>query len=157
MDWIRYRFHHVWHVDAPGDLVYQALEDIGRRPLWWREFRRCTETESGSWQVTIRSWLPIDVVLGARWTRRDPGHRVLEAETSGDLVGHTRWTIVETAGSTEVTYDEEVVTTKPLMRWLAPVARPAFRANHGLMMRHGERGLRALVAGGTRARRPSGI
>jgi hypothetical protein len=30
---------------------------------------------------------------------------------------------------------------------LLPIARPAFRANHALMMRRGERGLRTYLAG----------
>lgn len=41
--------------------------------------------------------------------------------------------------------DQRVVVTKPLLRALAPVARPLFRANHTLMMRRGQRGLRAYL------------
>ena len=40
-----------------------------------------------------------------------------------------------------------MVANKALLRRLAPIARPAFRANHALMMRHGERGLRTYLAG----------
>jgi len=41
----------------------------------------------------------------------------------------------------------QVVVNKRLLRRLAPVARPLFRANHAAMMRRGHRGLRAYLAG----------
>ncbi len=43
--------------------------------------------------------------------------------------------------------DEQVTAHKVLLRKLALVARPAFRLNHALMMRHGLRGLNAYLAG----------
>jgi hypothetical protein len=81
-------------------------------------------------------------------------NRVLEAKLTGDLEGFSRWTITATGSGADLLFEEEVVTTKALLRRLAPIARPAFRANHALMMRHGERGLRTYLAGyehGTRS------
>jgi hypothetical protein len=40
-------------------------------------------------------------------------------------------------------FEEEVTVTKRSLRWLAPLARPVFRANHAAMMRHGRAGLTA--------------
>lgn len=42
-------------------------------------------------------------------------------------------------------FDEEVVSTKPVMNLLAPIARPLFRVNHTRIMRHGEQGLRRFL------------
>jgi hypothetical protein len=72
--------------------------------------------------------------------------RVLEATLSGDLDGFSRWTITAVDGGTVAVFEEEVETTKRALRLLAPVARPAFRANHWLMMRHGQAGLQARLS-----------
>jgi hypothetical protein len=43
-----------------------------------------------------------------------------------------------------------VSTHKRLLDVLAPIARPGFKANHALMMRHGQQGLRTYMAGYSR-------
>ena len=48
----------------------------------------------------------------------------------------------------------EVLARKALLRRFGAVARPAFKANHTLMMRHGERGLATYLAGVRAGRRP---
>jgi hypothetical protein len=40
---------------------------------------------------------------------------------------------------------QDVVVNKALLRALAPVARPVFRANHAAMMWRGQRGLRSFL------------
>ena len=47
---------------------------------------------------------------------------------------------------TRARYEQEVDVGKPLLRRLAVPCRPAFRLNHALMMRSGQRGLRAYLA-----------
>ena len=66
---------------------------------------------------------------------------------TGDLEGFSRWTIQEFPDGSRATFEEEVVANKKLLQRLDPIARPAFRANHKLMMSHGERGLRTYLAG----------
>jgi hypothetical protein len=39
---------------------------------------------------------------------------------------------------------------------MAPVARPGFKANHAIMMRHGEAGLRTFMAGYARGAAATG-
>ncbi|MFE0458979.1 SRPBCC family protein [Kitasatospora sp. NPDC058965] len=83
--------------------------------------------------------------------RRDPQPPagVLEAELTGDLVGWSRWTVHPAgAGAAVAVFEEEVRPGKALMRRLALPGRPLFLANHALMMRAGERGLRRLLARG---------
>ena len=63
---------------------------------------------------------------------------------------------METVGSgCRLIYDQEVDTQKVLLNALAPVARFAFRANHLLMMRHGQAGLRTFMAGYTPSHVPA--
>ena len=95
--------------------------------------------------------LPYNLVFESIQDRRDPDEGVLEARLVGDLDGFSRWTNPLIAIVTAV-FEEEVTATKALLRYLAPVARPAFRANHTLMMQHGQAGLRVYLAGYTATR-----
>ena len=67
---------------------------------------------------------------------------------SGDLDGFSRWTVTDAgAGRTKAVFEEDVTARKALLRRLALIARPAFRANHTVMMRHGQHGLAVYLAG----------
>ena len=77
----------------------------------------------------------------------DDAAGTLEAALSGDLEGMSRWTISRSGPATLAVFDEDVVARKALIRTLGPVARPAFRANHAVMMAAGKRGLVAYLAG----------
>ena len=63
------------------------------------------------------------------------------------MEGTVRWTVEEVDGGCRMVYDQEVSTNKRLLNVLAPLARPGFKANHTLMMRHGQAGLRTYLAG----------
>jgi hypothetical protein len=75
---------------------------------------------------------------------------VINARLSGDMEGTVRWTVEQVGASCRLVYDQEVTTHKRLLNVMAPVARPGFKANHTVMMRHGQRGLRTYMAGYTR-------
>ena len=72
---------------------------------------------------------------------------------TGDLEGVIRWTIEPDADGCLITFDEDVVTNKAALNRLAPIVRPAYVANHALMMAHGQAGLRIFLAGHALARR----
>lgn len=132
---------------ARADDAYAVLQKVGDYPAWWLEVRTVRQLGEDFCEIRCRSVLPYELVFTSRQARRDPIARVLEAHLSGDLEGFSRWTIVPSDSGSDLVFDEEVIVTKSLLRRLAVVARPAFKANHALMMRHGERGLRAYLAG----------
>jgi ribosome-associated toxin RatA of RatAB toxin-antitoxin module len=143
-----YVFQSIWHIDAPLDHLYAVLSDITSYPKWWPEIRTVTPLGDNRFEMVARSTLPYELRFiseeDASQRRRD----VIHARLYGDLEGFARWTIVELpAGGCRLIYDQEVDTNKRLLDTLAPVARPAFKANHTLMMRHGQAGLRTYVAG----------
>ena len=76
-----------------------------------------------------------------------PSMNLFEATMTGDLEGFSRWTIKPGPEGSVMRFDEEVTTNKRSLNLLAPIARPAFKANHTFMMRHGEAGLRTFLAG----------
>ncbi len=137
----------MWDLQAEPDEVYAALAEIGDYPWWWPEVRTVTKIDDVSCEVRCRSLLPYDLVFMSLQSRKDPEARVLEAVLRGDLDGFSRWTIDSAHSGSRLIFDEEVVVTKPLLRRLALLARPAFKANHAVMMRHGRKGLRAYLAG----------
>jgi len=142
-----YKFRSVWKPAAPVGDVYRALERLADYPLWWPEVKEVLPLSENEYELRCRSLLPYDLVFTTHQTRRDHEARVLEAKLTGDLEGFSRWTIQEFPEGARATFEEEVVANKELVRRLDPLARPAFRANHRLMMRHGERGLRTYLAG----------
>ncbi len=142
-----YTFRSVWTLAAPAADVYLALERLADYPAWWPEIKEVRPLGHDEYELRCRSLLPYDLVFTTHQTRRDPHARVLEASLTGDLEGFSRWTIQEFPEGSRATFEEEVVANKALLRRLDPFARPAFRGNHKLMMRHGEQGLRTFLAG----------
>ena len=145
----RYEFRNRWAVDAAPDSAYLVLAALDRYPRWWPEVREVTKVSDQAYQVRACSLLPYDLIFVTHQGTRDPVNRVLEARLTGDLEGVSRWTITPAANGAgaDLRFEEDVVANKALLRRLAPIARPAFRANHALMRRHGERGLRTYLAG----------
>ena len=141
MDLNRYVFRNEWRVLAAAGDVYHVLEDLRTYPDWWPEVRAVEQLSDEAAEVTCRSALPYDLVFTTTRRRRDPVAGVLEAALAGDLNGWSRWTITPGVA----VFEEEVDVGKQSLRLLAPVARPLFRANHALMMRHGERGLQRYL------------
>jgi len=140
-----YRFRSEWRLPATPDAVYAALEDLEHYPDWWREVRTVEQVDERTARLTCRATLPYDLVFTTQQARRDPDARVLEATLRGDLDGFSRWTISAEGDGALAVFEEEVEAMKPLLRALAPVARPVFRLNHSLMMRHGRSGLTARL------------
>jgi hypothetical protein len=148
----RYVFRSVWRLDASPFEVTTALECLDDYPRWWREVRAATRIDENTYELRCRSTLPYDLVFETKRSVHDVEGGVLEANMTGDLEGFSRWTITADGNGTQAVFDEDVVANKRLLRALEPVARPGFRANHWLMMRHGEAGLRVYVAGLQRGR-----
>ncbi len=142
-----YRFRSVWVVEASTDDVFEVLRDVSSYPKWWPEIKEAHRLGSEQFALRVRSLLPYYLDFELARSLEDMRSGVLEARLSGDLDGFSRWTVEEAARVTRAIFDEEVVTHKRSLNVLAPLARPAFRANHTFMMRHGEAGLRTFVAG----------
>lgn len=142
-----YRFHSEWRLDAPPDAVFRALAEIDDYPAWWPEVRAVHGLPGDARRLVCRSLLPYDLVFTVRQSRRDRRAGILEATLDGDLKGFSRWTLTASPDGTVAGFDEQVVVHKRLLRRLSLIGRPAFAANHRLMMSHGRRGLTAYLAG----------
>ncbi len=148
MDLNQYSFRSVWRLQARAESVFEVLADLQSYPLWWPEVRRVSRIDDSAAELTVRSLLPYDLEFTSTQSRRDRAAGILEAAMTGDLTGFSRWTI--TAGGDDhctAIFEEVVTAHKALLRRLALVARPAFMANHRLMMHHGRGGLQTYLYG----------
>ncbi len=143
-----YVFRSVWHVRARLVDLMPVLEDLESYPAWWPEVRHVRPLGGNGFEVVARSFLPYELrFFVSEPAAAEPRPGVVDARLSGDMEGTVRWTVEEVDDSCRLVYDQEVTIHKRLLNVLAPLARPAFKANHALMMRHGEAGLRTFMAG----------
>jgi hypothetical protein len=142
-----YVFRSIWRVPARPADVMSVLNDLETYPAWWPEMREVRSLGGNRFEVVARSFLPYELRCVSEEEPGQPKPGIIEARLSGDMEGTVRWTVEEVEDGCRLVYDQEVSTNKRLLNVMAPVARPAFKVNHALMMRHGEAGLRTFMAG----------
>ena len=84
-----------------------------------------------------------------------PG-KLVAVKTSGDFDGRWRAVLSPKDGGTHVHLTWEVSVERPILRWLAPILRPAFAWNHRWTTPRGEAGLRERREGAGAAIRAEG-
>ena len=137
-----YVFRSEWRLAAPPERVYEVLADVERYPDWWPQVRRARRIDDVSGELTCRSLLPYDLTFVMRRVVEDPVRLVLRAELVGDLTGTSQWSLQPHGDGALAVFDEDVSVGSGALRAASRLLRPALRANHDLMMRAGERGLR---------------
>ena len=144
-----YQFVTEWRVAGSVDEVKDVLGDGLSVPAWWPSvYLTVTQLAEGDadgvgrvLDLYTKGWLPYTL----RWTLRvtepmtNTGYAL---EATGDLEGTGRWTFRQDGPEVVITYDWRVHATKPLLRRLSWLLRPAFSANHRWAMDRGEESLR---------------
>lgn len=154
-----YEFVTEWRVAGTRAEVVDVLGDGESLPRWWPAVYLSVDRVAvgGADGVGLalalhtKGWLPYTL----RWTLR-----VIEPITedgyaltaTGDLNGTGRWTFEQDGPEVVIGYDWRVSASKPLLRRLTWLLRPAFSANHHWAMARGEESLRLEL----RRRRASG-
>jgi uncharacterized protein YndB with AHSA1/START domain len=154
-----YSFLTTWLLEGSREAAWEVLDDADRWPEWWRGVERVTLLEPGDddrvgsrYRIAWRSRMPYELEFDFTVRSRE-APRLMEGDAVGELTGSGRWRLFQEDGVTAVLYEWNVETTKPWMKLLAPVARPAFEYNHNVVMRWGGEGLarrlgvRLLAAG----------
>jgi uncharacterized protein YndB with AHSA1/START domain len=129
-----YVFVDEWDVDAPPEAVFDAIADARTYPDWWKPVYIDVDAEGEpalghASRQHFKGRLPYELRTTSRIVELDPPSLVA-AEVEGDLRGYGRWTLTPTPSGTHVRFDWQVHADRPLLRWLTPVLRPAFRWNH---------------------------
>jgi len=141
-----YRFRSVWVIGATDGSVVDAVTDPRTYPLWWPDIRAVSRVDEDTAEVTCRSLLPYRLVFRLRRAEHDERTGRFRVDMTGDLEGFCGCRVERIPYGTRLTIMQQVVVRKPLLRTLAPAARPLFTANHAAMMWRGQRGLRAFLA-----------
>lgn len=138
-----YRFVTIWHIEAPLEVVCEAIYDSLSWPQWWRSVEKVEELSSGDsggvgsmrryfWRGRLPYRLTFDICV----SHLEPLARI-EGVASGDVEGRGLWTFSVDGNVTVVRFEWQVRTTPVWMNWLAPLARPFFKWNHDTSMRQG--------------------
>jgi hypothetical protein len=143
-----YHFITEWRVTGTVDEVKAVLNDGLSLPRWWPSvYLTVEEVNPGgpddvgrTIALYTKGWLPYTLRWNLTLTEpvTDSGFAL---SASGDLDGTGRWTFIPEDGEVLVTYDWRVQASKPLLRRLSWLLRPAFAANHRWAMTKGERSL----------------
>jgi uncharacterized protein YndB with AHSA1/START domain len=141
-----------WLIAAPVEEVWRQIAAPEQWPSWWRAVKAVETLSSGDAngvgalrRITWRTALPYTITFVSRTTRVEPMH-LIEGRAEGELDGTGLWTFTPAGGGTQLRYDWRVAVTKPWMRVAAPLLRPVFAWNHGVVMGWGERDLKKRLA-----------
>jgi hypothetical protein len=145
-----YRFRNVWSIDTGAAALFGALVDLANYPRWWPDIRSVRKVDEDTAEFTCRALLPYALIFRLHRAEQDERNGRLRVRMTGDLEGYCQGIVApDHPRRARLEISQRVVVNKKLLRRLAPVARPLFRANHSLMMWRGYRGLRAYLATGT--------
>lgn len=147
-----YHFITVWRI--PGDVreVAAVIVDGPSLTRWWPSvYLDVRELEPGDERglgkvidLYTKGWLPYTL----RWRFRvsDIRQDGFTLEASGDFVGRGIWRFAQDGPDALISYDWKIRAEKPLLRFLSPLLKPIFAANHRWAMAQGERSLRLELA-----------
>jgi hypothetical protein len=143
-----YHFVTVWRVPGTIAEVKDVLGNADTLPEWWPSvYLKVTRLEDGGpdWVGSVnrlhtKGWLPYTLSWDLKLVEpiTDAGFVI---EAIGDLKGRGVWTFVQEGPEVVITYDWRIEATKPLLRRLAFVLKPAFAANHKWAMARGHESL----------------
>ena len=148
-----YSFSSRWHLAASQERVWGAFEELlpSENPfVFWPGMR--SERHGGA-DIHVTAASPVGYALRFRVFDVEPTPmELVTLRADGDLLGRAtmRLGAVDDASSTiDVSWHVDV--TQPWMRRMRFVLRPVFVLAHDAVMRAGERGLNAWLAGELRS------
>lgn len=148
----RYHFITSFTVAAGPEAVWSVLEEAEDWPAWWSWLRRVELLSSGDENglgAVIRN--RVSTPLGYRLTydgatRRSIRPRLVEFETTGDLVGRGQFLLEPNGdGSTTLVFNWLVETPLWWMNLITPLARPVFAWNHHRIMSDFAEGVGSVI------------
>jgi hypothetical protein len=150
----KYQFTTIWRIPgSAAEVAHVIADNVSDLPRWWPSvYLAAEELEPGEasgvgkvLRLHTKGWLPYTLRWQFTVTEVEYERRfVLEAK--GDFVGRGVWTFEQHGPTAMVTYDWQVRAEKPLLRWLSPLIKPVFAANHRWAMRQGLRSLEVELA-----------
>ncbi len=148
-----YEFVTRWRIRSTTEEVYDILGDALDLVRWWPSvYLKVEELSPGDdtgigkiISLFTKGWLPYTI----RWqfrvsdAQRPQGFSL---EASGDLDGRGVWRFKQVDEWTNITYEWKIRADKPLFKYLSPLLKPLFSANHRWAMAKGEESLKLEIA-----------
>ena len=146
-----YVFIDEWDVEAPQQAVFDALADSTTYPQWWKPVYIDVESDGPpevgrTSKQHFKGRLPYTLRTSSEIVRYERP-REFEVSVVGDLTGRGTWTLTPSDGKVHVRFDWRVIADRPLLRYLTPVLRPAFRWNHNWAIKRAIEGLEPYARG----------
>ena len=145
-----YRFTSRWRLDGKPEEIFDILHNSVDYVRWWPSVWLSAEVieradGNGVGRVVrfvSRGRLPYKLRWMARTVKAErPRHIAIRA--FGDFDGTGEWTITPAgSGQVDIEYVWAIAANKPMLRYLSPIFRPMFEANHRWAMARGEESLR---------------
>ena len=148
-----YHFITHWRVKSTVKEVSEIIADASDLVRWWPSvYLEVQELEPGDEggigkvvSLYTKGWLPYTL----RWQFRVIESRYpygFSLQAWGDFDGRGIWTFEQDGEWVGITYDWRIRADKPLLRYLSPVLKPIFAANHHWAMAKGEESLKLELA-----------
>jgi hypothetical protein len=156
-----FRFDESWTIpDARVDEVYDVLAHGELLPQWWKGVYLDAVKLSGAKEpgvgdrlrVRARGALPYELNFIIEAVELVPAKKVA-VRTVGDFEGLWAATLSQRGQDVHVDLVWQVTVLRAILKFLAPVLRPAFAWNHRWTTPRGQRGLREYLA--ARKHRPN--
>lgn len=137
-----------WRIKGDIQEVYEVCSNFLDYKRWWPHVYLDVQVagideEIGNevFAIFSKGWLPYTLRWNSCKTHEDPPH-TLSLKATGDLIGRGTWKFEQDGEYVNVRFDWYVNAEKPLLKYLSPVMKPIFRANHYWAM---GKGLECLI------------
>ena len=148
-----YQFVTRWRVRGSVDEVYEVISEAVKYPRWWPSvYLDVKEIVRGDERGLHRrihfftkGWLPYTLKWESEVVEVERPHR-LAIRATGDFAGSGVWDLRQDGLEVEATFDWRITADKALLRWLSPVMKPVFEANHRWAMEQGRISLELEMA-----------
>lgn len=125
-----------------------VLTDLASYPVWWPDVRSVRRMDDDTAHVVCRAALPYRLNLRLHREEQDEVAGRPCLGITGDLDGYCVARVRPHGGGARLVIEQQVEVPLPLLRVIAPVARPLLRADHAAMMWRGGRRLNRYLGSG---------
>ena len=148
-----FRFDESWDIpEGTPQQVWDVLSDAELLPPWWGEVykevvpldRKGKASVGSRARARARGALPYELNFIIEAAELEPG-RLVVVKTFGDFDGLWRAELSPSGSGTNVQLTWQVTVERPILKFLAPLLRPAFAWNHRWTTPRGEAGLRRYL------------
>ncbi|OBQ74968.1 SRPBCC family protein [Mesorhizobium erdmanii] len=148
-----FRFDESWQIpEGRPRQVWDVIADAELLPLWWGDVykevvpldRKGKASVGSRARARARGALPYELNFIIEAAELDPG-RLVVVKTFGDFDGLWRAELSPSGTGTHVQLTWQVTVERPILKFLAPLLRPAFAWNHRWTTPRGEAGLRRYL------------